>query len=490
MIRTMNFKNFRTTGNRYIVSALLLGGVMSGCKSDSDLYPVPTTSISDENVFDTPARIEGVVNGIYKSLKSASLYGGRYLLYQDVRGEDFLNVTANSYTAYDSWNNSYLSGSNDINNLWSAAYTTINNANILIDKLSAGTTVISEETAKAYIAEAKFLRALSYFSLVTVFSQPYNKDQGASPGLPLRLKAEVDANNNDLARSSVAEVYSQILSDLDAAEQDLPESYSTALLNTTRAHKNTARALKTRVYLTINRFDKVIEEARKIAPQTSAPFKAQQGVAHELQADIQTVFGTNYTTTESILSMPMTTTDALSGQSAIGYILNVNKEYYLNPSGILGDAQWGATDKRRNLLYTSANKQYLKKYAKASPYVDYIPVIRYAEVLLNYAEASAQQGQLTLAASLLAAVHTRSDASYSFPSAITSSQSALLDAIARERRIELLGEGFRGHDLLRHLQDLPAKGDASIQTPAVSVNAQNYIFPAPNTELATNKLFN
>ncbi|WP_257091248.1 RagB/SusD family nutrient uptake outer membrane protein [Sphingobacterium sp. E70] len=139
---------------------------------------MPTTSISDKNVFDTPARIEGVVNGIYKSLKSASLYGGRYLLYQDVRGEDFINVTANSYTAYESWNNSYSSGSNDINNLWSAAYTTINGANILIAALSPGTEVIGTELSKAYIAEAKFLRAVSYFSLVTVFAQPYNKDQG------------------------------------------------------------------------------------------------------------------------------------------------------------------------------------------------------------------------------------------------------------------------------------------------------------------------
>ncbi|MGE8380251.1 MAG: RagB/SusD family nutrient uptake outer membrane protein, partial [Sphingobacterium sp.] len=250
-----------TKRNLYLVSALLLVSTLNSCKRDDGLFPVPTTSISDKNVFDTPARIEGVVNGIYKSLKGASLYGGRYLLYQDVRGEDFINVTANSYTAYESWNNSYSSGSNDINNLWSAAYTTINGANILIAALSPGTEVIGTELSKAYIAEAKFLRAVAYFSLVTVFAQPYNKDQGASPGLPLRLQAEVDGNNNDLARSTVAQVYKQILSDLDEAEKDLPENYSTALLNTTRAHKNTARAFKTRVYLTINNYAKVLEEA-------------------------------------------------------------------------------------------------------------------------------------------------------------------------------------------------------------------------------------
>ncbi len=473
----------------HLISASLLVLTLNSCKREDGLFPVPTTSISDKNVFDTPARIEGVVNGIYKSLKGASLYGGRYLLYQDVRGEDFINVTANSYTAYESWNNSYSSGSNDINNLWSAAYTTINGANILIDALSPGTEVISTELSKAYIAEAKFLRAVAYFSLVTVFAQPYNKDQGASPGLPLRLQAEANGNNNDLARSTVAEVYKQILSDLDEAEKDLPDNYSTALLNTTRAHKNTARAFKTRVYLTTNNYAKVLEEAKKIVPQQVAPFKAQQGVAHELQTDITTIFGANYTTTESILSMPASTTDALSGQSAIGYVYLVNKEYYLNPNGILNDVQWGQADKRRSLLQANADKQYLKKYAKASPYIDYIPVIRYAEVLLNYAEAAAQADQLTIAGTLLKAVHQRSDPSFEFPSTSLSSKTAILEAIAKERRIELIGEGLRGHDLLRQLKELPAKGDANIQTPSVTTTAQNYIFPAPNTELATNKLF-
>ena len=470
----------------YLLSLSLLS---VSCAKKEGLDTVPETTISDKNVFDTPARIEGLVNGIYKAFKGASLYGGRYLLYQDARGEDFLNLTANSYTAYESWNNSYSSGSNDINNLWSAAYTSINRANIVIAGLANSKNVISEQKAAAYIAEAKLIRALAYFSLVTVYAQPYNKDQGASPGLPLRLQAETNTENNDLARSSVATIYTQILKDLDEAEADLPESYETALLNTTRGHKNTARAFKTRVYLTLNNFNQVLEEARKIVPQSRAPFIATEGVKHTLQADIAAVFSTNISSTESILSMPMSALDALSGQSAIAYVYFVNKEYYLNPNGILGDSQWSATDARRAFLFTSAGKQYFRKYAKASPYIDYIPVIRYAEVLLNYAEAAAQSNQLDLAAELLKAVHKRADANYQFKEAELTDKISLLAAIAKERRIELLGEGLRGHDLLRHLQELPAKGDANIQTPAVPITAENYIFPAPNTEISANKLF-
>ncbi|WP_343670287.1 RagB/SusD family nutrient uptake outer membrane protein [Chitinophaga sp.] len=473
---------------QYIGLGVLLA--FSACSEKDLLDTVPSTSISDANAFGSASRILGLVNGAYDAVKGASLYGGRYLLYCDVRGEEFINVTANSYTAYESWNNSYNSGSNDINNLWSQAYTAINDANIIIDGLATSTGVISDTLNAQYTAEAKYIRALCYFSLVTVYATPYNADQGASKGLPLRLQAETDGSNNDLARSTVAEVYTQILSDLDAAEANLPDSYSTDLLNTTRAHKSTAIALKTRVYLTMNNFAKVVEEAAKIVPQTSAPFSTTSyGVKHALQSDITTLFGTTYTTTESIFSMPMTSSDSYSGQSAIGYIYNANSEYYLNPDGILGNAQWGSSDKRRGLLRLTSSLYYLKKYAKASPYIDYIPVIRYAEVLLNYAEAAAQTGDLTLATNLLKAVHARSDASYTFADEDVATAAALVSTIAIERRIELLGEGFRSGDLLRNLQTIPAKGSSSLQANAVEPSASNYIFPAPNNELTTNKLY-
>jgi len=349
--------------------------------------------------------------------------------------------------------------------------------------------VISDTLRAQYVAEAKYIRALCYFSLVTVYATPYNADQGASKGLPLRLQAETNGSNNDLARSTVAEVYTQILADLDSAEANLPASYTSDLLNTTRAHRSTAIALKTRVYLTMNNFTKVVAEAAKIAPQASAPFSDTGSVKHALQSDITTLFGTTYTTTESIFSMPMTSTDSYSGQSAIGYIYNANSEYYLNPTGILGNVQWGSSDKRRSLLRAASGLYYLKKYAKVSPYVDYIPVIRYSEVLLNYAEAAAQTGNLTLAVNLLKAVHARSDASYTFADADIATAAALVSTIAVERRIELLGEGFRSGDLLRNLQTIPAKGSSSLQANAVEPSASNYIFPAPNNELTTNKLY-
>ncbi|WP_443943627.1 RagB/SusD family nutrient uptake outer membrane protein [Pedobacter sp. AW1-32] len=474
----------------FAFSAALTIITFSACEKTDSLTISPQTTISDSDIFKSPARIEGLVNGIYKALKAASLYGGRYLLYQDVRGEDFINLTANTYTAYESWNNSYSSGSNDINNLWSAGYTTINNANVLIAGLAANPGIVTTQKAAEYTGEAKFLRALAYYSLVVSYAQPYNKNAGASKGLPLRLVAETGTANNDLARSSVAEIYAQIIKDLDDAEATLPQNYTSNELNTTRAHASTAIALKTRVYLSMNNWAKVTAEAAKLAPQTAAPFSTTAtAVKHSLQTSIAAIFASDYTSVESIFSMPMSSLDSYTGQSAIAYVYNTNLEYYLNPSGILGDAQWSSTDDRRALTRTVSGKQYFKKYAKPSPFLDYIPVIRYSEVLLNYAEAAAKLGDLTLATNLLKAVHQRSDASFVFPSASTATQQALVETIWKERRIELLGEGFRGPDLLRNLQTLPAKGDSNLQTPAVASTADNYIFPAANTELATNKLY-
>ncbi|CAD0005142.1 RagB/SusD family nutrient uptake outer membrane protein [Flavobacterium chungangense] len=484
-------KIYLKSHRKSIATILLLTGILfTSCENNEDLNIAPETTVSDKDIFKTPARIEGLVNGIYKAFKGASLYGGRILLYQDQKGEDFINITANNFTGYESWNNSYSSGSNDVNNLWGQAYSAINNANILIEGLAVNQGVITEQKAKEYIGEAKLVRALAYYTLVINFGQPYNKDAGASKGVPLRLKAETGPANNDLARSTVAEIYTQILKDLDDAEAALPQSYSTADLNTTRAHVSTAIAIKTRVYLTQNNWAKVIEEAKKMVPQTQAPFSTTASdVKHALQPDITVVFSSNYATVESIFSIPMSSLDSQTGQSSIAYIYNTNLEYYLNPTGILGDTQWRSSDKRRDLTRTLSGKQYFKKYAKPSPFLDYIPVIRYSEVLLNYAEAAAKTGNLTLAANLLTAVHQRSDASYAFSGTVTSDPNLLIEAIWKERRIELLGEGFRGPDLLRNLQTLPAKGDNKLQTPAVPSSAVNYIFPPANTELAVNKLY-
>jgi len=474
-------KNILSTG--FISGSLL---ILSGCEQEKLLNPAPITAISGVNAFDTPDRILGLVNGIYKAAKSSNFYGGNYYIYTEARGEEFINRTSNTFTAFEAWNQTLNSGSNFVAGFWEAGYRTINNANVLIQGLTDNPKVVSETLTKQYIAEAKFVRALSYYALVTLYARPYNENKGASKGLPLRLVAEKSTANNDLKRSTVAEVYAQIIKDLNEAEADLPLTYATPLLNTTRAHRNTAIALKTRVYLNSNNFEKVIEEAKKIV-SSGAPFSAATGVKHQLQ-NIVEIFSTSYTTTESILSIPMTELDNVTGQPSFPYVFNANAEYNLNPTGIWGDKEWKSTDLRRTFSRTASGVQFLTKYNKPSPFLDYMPVLRYSEVLLNYAEAAAKVGDLSTATALLKAVRTRSDATYEFPQEAISNAAALVKTILTERRIELLGEGFRSNDLLRNLQPLPAKASSSLNAPEVLPSQDNYIFPLPNVEIVTNRL--
>ncbi len=468
----------------YLSLALFLG--TTACDKEELLNPSPEISITGANAFDTPDRILALVNGIYKAAKNANFYGGNYYTYTEARGEEFINRTSNTFTAFEAWSQTLNAGSNFVAGFWSAAYTTINNSNILIQGIADHPGKVTDVVGKQYVAEAKFLRALSYFDLVTLYARPYNEDKGASKGLPLRLLAETTTANNDLKRSTVAEIYTQIIKDLDEAEADLPLNYSTSLLNTTRAHRNTAIALKTRVYLNSGNYAKVIEEAKKIV-STTAPYTAGSGVAHKLQ-NIVEIFTTNYTSTESILSVPMTELDNVTGQSSFPYVFNANSEYNLNPSGIWGDTEWKSTDARRTFARTASGVQFLTKYNKPSPFLDYLPIIRYSEVLLNYSEAAARTGDLQTATALLQAVRGRSDASYVFPAAAISTQAALISTILKERRIELLGEGFRSNDLLRNLFTIPAKSSSALIAPAVEPSQTNYISPLPNTEITSNKL--
>ncbi|UOG73264.1 RagB/SusD family nutrient uptake outer membrane protein [Hymenobacter tibetensis] len=487
-MKTITARNFRPAKPHKLACLLLLACTLwgtSACNEDKLLNPAPDTSLPDANLFDTPARVLGQVNGLYSALKVGNFYGGRYLMLSDIRGEEFINRLQNVFTGYDAWNHTINSGSNDALTTWSAAYVAINSSNLVIDGLAAHSGAVEAALAAQYVGEAKFVRALSYFSLITFYGQPYVKDGGASPGIPLRLQGQTTSANNDMARSTVGEVYAQIIKDLNEAEAALPVTYGTPLLNTTRAHRNAAIALKTRVYLTMGQYDNAVTEARKIV-SAATPFKASSGVQHQLQASISTVFNSDYTTTESIFSMPMTELDNISGQSSLGYEYTVNQEYNLNPTGILGNATWRATDERKTMLRTAGTLLYLTKYKKANPYLDYVPVIRYSEVLLNYAEALAKSStpNLPLATSLLTAVRQRSDASYVFPAATTATATALVNAILVERRIELLGEGFRSNDLLRNMLPIPAKGTA----PSVAPTQPEYIFPIPNAEISTNKL--
>ncbi|MET0943787.1 MAG: RagB/SusD family nutrient uptake outer membrane protein [Flavobacterium sp.] len=475
---------------KYILMSCFILMFTAACNDDL-LDTQPETSIPESIAFSTPEKILAQTNNLYKQLQNQSFYGGRFIVFNEQRADQFGQNDGNAATGSAVWNQNVASTNDFVNNVWSVGYTAINASNILISKMNE-TTVISKELAKNYIAEAKFVRAFCYFSLIQTYAKPYNQDKG-SLGLPLRLTPITTSGNNDLARSSVELVYNQILKDLDEAETDLPVSYTTPLLNTSRAKRVTAIALKTRVLLVQNNFEKAIIEAKKIVSATP-PFQYTEGnLTQKLEPNYTAIFGGSYTGTEAVFSIPFanSTTETPSAQYALAYNYLTQPIIFLAAAGIVSDPVFStASDARSGLIGTSAaNQKVLKKFSvTTAPFRDYVPVIRYTEILLNYAEAAANTNDLTLATALLTAVRNRSDPNYVFPANDITTKEALIATIQKERDIEFLGEGFRLMDLQRKVQTLPAKKGSIGTAPLVLPTSSNYIWPIPSGEMAANKL--
>jgi hypothetical protein len=159
-------------------------------------------------------------------------------------------------------------------------------------------------------------------------------------------------------------------------------------------------------------------------------------------------------------------------------------DYSLNPAGIIADSvNWEPGDDRRKFIFlnSSNNKRYWNKFPTGPQHLDYVPVLRYSEVLLNLAEARARvNGVDAQAIALLNAVRTRSKGT---EYTTFNSASDLIEAIIKEREIEFLGEGHLGVDLQRLQRPLPGKVNVS----AIAPNSPAYLWPIPAGELIVNK---
>lgn len=472
--------------------------VLGSCNKDDLLNPDPSTLISDVVAFDTPERIENQVNGLYSTLKHQYFLGSYYYIMSDIRSGDFISSNLNAATGATNYQMNNETTTSEVIRIWERGYQAINGANVFIYHMeNGGLEVTGEETGKQYIAEARLIRALSYYYLLQLYARPYWDGDGSKPGLPLRLDANTEPGNYDLARSSVKDTYAQIIEDLDFAESNLPDSYNSAFLNTTRAHKNTAIALKTKVYLSMGDYPDVIKEANKIVT-ASAPFQTLSGVHNELSSSFKQVFTAPYITSESVFSMPFSSQDS-PGEALGDWYLPSNGSggtsnsngsggYHLYPDGIVANTDWTENDERRDFVLEGGGKLWLTKFSDASPHLDYGPVIRYSEVLLNLAEALTQETNSVdaRAVELLSAVRNRSDNSTQYSASDFANKDALFDAIITERRIEFLGEGIRNADIMRLGIDIPAKPAHSVG--AVSPSDDAYIFPIPINELNLNNL--
>jgi len=516
----------------FIAIISMLG--LTAC-DDKTLDLMPLDSVGYEDAFKTPAMCELSMVGCYDAAQSGYYpgnnqrrgypFGAASIEQGDMRGEDMLNVQAFFAITYGS---TYATSSPNGQALWECTYQMINKINICIDgfQLAATKGTLTAEKAKEYEAEAKFLRALGYHELLIHFARPYNETATASHlGVPLNLVPinsieKVEAAKS-AGRATVKQVYDQIILDLDYAETNLPAT-RTGGLKISRATKGAAIGLKTRIYQHIGNNDKVISEAAKIV---GATFESPIG-GYKLTANPDGPFLNNSGNTESMFSVENTELDNATVNGSLSQFYTPVRSLVTISPIIYNAAFWLAGDKRRSLLivnstaYNAKVPWWTNKYPGKEKMTDWSPILRYAEVLLNYAEAEVRKnGKTQLAVDLLNKVRNRSVTTVvdQFTLASFADVASLMKAILNERRIEFLAEGRRWADIHRLAKDpdyfvagnagvpgVPRKANfgnlavgswsaaSGVIDPAIltvlpyDYSDKRFVFPIPDSETSTN----
>ncbi|MFZ6010222.1 MAG: RagB/SusD family nutrient uptake outer membrane protein [Bacteroidota bacterium] len=489
---------------KYIVKSLLIAGLIGASSCDvTDL--TPQNALSEATAFTTPERIELAVTGVYDAANSGFYLGGAVRGYPfgaahveqgDCRGEDVLNTQLFYAITYESTYDP-TTANNDFH--WQTLYALINRANVVLAGLDKAvpTGTFTQAAIDAYKGECRFLRALAHHELLKHFARPYSDNPTAAmSGVPYRTLAVVGSESAAIAaaqgRNTTAECYDLLIADLDYAESVLPETRANAGLKLTRATKAAAVALKTRIYLHKADYAKVVSEGNKLASQNVAPFSPAAGFGtYALLANPFGPFGAgNKGNNESIFSIENSAEDNPGVNGALPTMYNVSKtpvsgRGLVGISPVLWNQTWFlASDARKSATFTdndnvsSSGKgaKFTKKYADATSRSDNAPVIRYAEVLLNMAEAIQRQAGGTPDARAFAmynAVRSRSVADPATDNiADFATGNALIQAILNERRIEFVSEGLRWGDIHRLAQD-PTFGTNGIPAKC-SRNISNY----------------
>jgi hypothetical protein len=465
---------------KYILAVFAISFLWS-CKKELNVYP--TTSEVDGNVIIDTKSASTVLNGVYYRFADA---GTDYNLVPSVLWTDVNEIFPSELTG--SLNNS--SGDDGVYSLtlnsasygsgliWIYGYKLVNAANGFLKNV-APVTSIPAATKKQMIAEAKFLRAFGDAELLLYYGQYY--DPSSKYGIILRDEF-VTSTNINLPRSTVAQTYTAILADLEAAIPDLPAVNTTAYY----ANASAAKLLEARVL--INRgasgdYAKVASLTDDVI--TNGGFK--------LEDNLKDIFlSKGFSSTEVIMGVQPFPTETYKYQ---------DNQYY---------GQYFASDQFVTLLtgdprnqweYKSANTLYgplleLTKYYSGDPdnptqttLSETCYAFRLTEAYLLEAEAiSLSGGDLPTAKGLLKTVEGHAGVTdFSDVDAATTAQ-ALQALIVKEEMKNFFAEGGQDWFALRRLGISGSTPNVTaiqtIQPALTSVN--QLILPIPNSEITTN----
>lgn len=417
---------------------------LSSCKKV--LETEPQANISDEAVIVDQKSALAALIGTYDALQG---YVSGSIVSLELAGDNVVNFNSQNNVVANKTADGGGGG-------FSGIYTTINRANFVISKVPAlSETAITKADKNQILGEAYFIRALSYFDLAKTYG-----------GVPLVLEpATAPTSHQGTKRSTKAQTYEQVLSDLNKAEELL-----TTTLNRNRANKFTVYALKARLYLYTEKWELAEENASKTIQSTN--FSLVKPYAN---------FFTGRNTTESIFEIAFSTSDKSSFYTNWSSPAQGGRHDYIPARefvGLILDPKLGGA--RKSLLFQTPQGIYdLTQYSKQDG-TSSIFILRIAEQYLIRAEARAKKSNPDLQGAVadLNTIKARADVpTLTFSNTLTKEN--ILLSIEDERRFEL---GFEGH----RFADIVRTGRAAEVFGKINPNLKNpnfWIFAIPRTEI-------
>ena len=464
---------------KYILGLTLASALTMGMTSCSDFLDEPIRGQQDKsNYFTTEDECEKQITGCYNYLDGRDWW-------QIYKFYNMCNMTTDDcwmgnttqdpgdYRPAAQFTGNTIDLGNACQNFWQYRYKGITQCNIAIEEISE-VTFTDESKQKRLIAEAKFLRGFYYFDLVKNFG-----------GLPMVLSLKMPSEVQGITRSTKEETYAQIEQDLKDAIADLPKKADYSESDMGRATSGAAKAYLAKVYL----YQEKYSEAEAILQDLCCRGSYSNGTPeYKLMDDFSKVWNMDYDNgDESIFeiqcnddtqyslgqrysvvvgsrddsgwSWGLPTSDLENAFKKAGD--EIRLRYTILHDGqtdVPGDDTWN----EENPYVISASKHksgrcnmklYIPVNKRPSPYDAVhnplnIRLMRYGEVLLMYAEVENALSKDSEAQWALNQIRRRVNLSD-----VTSTGTALRDAIRTERRLELALEGTRLDDIRRWKMD-------------------------------------
>lgn len=512
------------------LNKILAGAVATfalvGC-NDLDTEPLGSTITADqkEKVYaEDPGMIEAGVTSIATSLNKYMPVSESYhndfgypsiMLQLDSRGVDMVseaigyNWFTNQLMFEDNLTSSFATA-----NIWQNLYSTIYTANAVIK----GCNPESEDpTELYYMAQALAYRAHCYFVLAQLYQFNYVGNE-SKPCVPIVLDTneEAVAAAGGCPRNTVEEVYTQILSDIDAAIAALEKSGVSPASG--RAGKKfislaTAYGIRARINLTMQKFDAAAADAAAAIAKTSAvPYaKTEVNKPSFASADDASwmwaivIEEGDRVVTSGIVNWPSHMGSLNYGYASVGawrminmslYNLipnsDVRKGWWLNDKGVsanLNAEQQAYVDDAGMNPYTQVKFAPYKNEVYTSTNANDIPLMRVEEMYLILAEAQAMgsAGAAVGAETLIGFVQRYRNSYYSFTAGIPEDVRA---EVYTQRRIELWGEGLSYFDILRLGTGIDRRRGGFEETAVFNIpdGSPILIYPIPISEVEANPL--